>query len=144
MHGTNRAPFVDNRPFGAPSRKRRAANNNSRISEDAIHRAVVDNLRARAVPGVVWWHSPNGGKRGLIEAARFKALGVRPGVADICAVHRGHFYALELKADDGRPTVEQMQFIQDVNATGGHGVICHGLDRALRVLECWGLLRGTT
>ena len=39
----------------------------------------------------------------------------------ICpSLHRGNFYAIELKAGDrARPTVEQMKFISDVNAAGG-------------------------
>ena len=49
-------------------------------------------------------------------------------------------FALELKAENGRPTVEQMQFISI--APNGGACIAHGLDRALRVLETWGLLRG--
>jgi hypothetical protein len=91
---------------------------------------------------LVWWHTPNGGKRPPVEAAIMKGLGVRAGVADLILVHRGRPFALELKADDGRPTVEQMTFVSDFNAAGGCACIEHGLDRALRTLETWGLLRG--
>lgn len=112
--------------------------------EQQMHQAIVAHLRQRGAPGLVWFHVPNGGKRRPVEAAIMKSLGVRAGVSDLILLHRGHFYALELKAgDNSRPTVEQMEFISDVNAAGGHGVICHDLDRALRCLEVWGLLRGT-
>jgi hypothetical protein len=107
-----------------------------RRPEDEIHRAVCQHLRQRGVPGLVWWHTPNGGKRRPVEAAILKGLGTRAGVADLIFVHRGRPFALELKADDGRPTVEQM-------AAGGCACIVHGLDRALRTLETWGLLCGT-
>jgi hypothetical protein len=43
-----------------------------------------------------------------------RRLGARAGVADLILVHRGRAFALELKADDGRPTVEQMAFVSDL------------------------------
>lgn len=95
-----------------------------------------------SVPGLVAFHVPNGGARKPVEAAIFKSLGVRAGVSDVIALHLGRFFALELKAEDGRPTEAQMQFILDVNAAGGFASIASGLDQALRVLETWGLLRG--
>lgn len=111
-------------------------------AEDAIQMAVVQHMRARKVPGVVFWHTPNGGKRNIIEGAKFKKMGVRAGVSDIVAVHNGRIFALELKAPGGRATESQMEFISDVNAAGGFGCIATGLTEALKCLETWGLLRG--
>ena len=37
--------------------------------EEIIHRAVVAHLRARCMPGVVWFHPGNGGYRTKAEAA---------------------------------------------------------------------------
>lgn len=121
--------------------------------EDDMQSALVEHIEARKHPDVVYWHTPNssklGGKRtstGVpLEAIRLKKLGFRKGVSDLCFVHRGHFYVMELKAGfKSRPTVEQMEFVSDVNRAGGHGVICHDLDRALRCLEVWGIIRGVT
>lgn len=110
--------------------------------EDAIQRAVVQHLRQRGVPGLVFWHTPNGGKRGAIEAAIFKGLGVRAGVSDIIAVHAGRIYALELKSETGRQTESQMQFRADMDAAGAETGLAQGLDAALRIIEAWGLVRG--
>ena len=63
---------------------------------------------------MVWFAVPNGGKRWPIEAAIMKGLGVRAGVADLIFIHRSRPFALELKADSGRPTVEQMAFVSDL------------------------------
>jgi hypothetical protein len=115
-----------------------------RRPEDEIQRAVCHHIRLRGVRGLVWFAVPNGGKRQPIEASIMKGLGVRAGVADLILVHRGQPFALELKADKGRPSVEQMTFMSDFNAAGGYARIVHGLDRALQTLETWGLLRGTT
>ena len=80
--------------------------------------------------------------RNRIEAAIMKGLGVRAGVSDLIAVYEGRAFALELKAEGGRPTEAQLQFIEDFQAAGGHAVVAEGLDQALRTLEAWKLLRG--
>ena len=90
-----------------------------RPPEQAIQRSVVENLRCRGARGAVWWHVPNGGASRKTEAAILKGLGVRAGVADICAVHRNQFYALELKAPGGRSTTAQIAFRDEINAAGG-------------------------
>jgi hypothetical protein len=71
-----------------------------------------------------------------------KGLGVVPGVPDVIAIHQGRCYALELKAEGGRPTETQLATIAAMEAAGAFTAITEGLDRALAVLEGWGLLRG--
>lgn len=112
--------------------------------EQVIQRAVVQHLRARGAPGLVFVHVPNGGKRKPIEAAIFKGLGVRAGASDLLLWHRGRSFALELKAEGGRATEAQMQFVSDMNAAGAFACIVEGLDRSLKTLETWGLLKGVS
>lgn len=94
------------------------------------------------MPGVVWFHVPNGAKLGAIQGAKFKRYGLRPGVSDILALHNREFFALELKAPKGRATESQLAFLDDVRAAGGHGCVAEGLDEAISILETWGLLKG--
>jgi len=118
--------------------------------ETELQRTVVKHLEARAVPGLVWWHTPQGNKLGgkisakgiAIQGAINKSLGVKRGVSDLVFLHDGRFYCLELKAEGRTPTEDQLRFIDDVNAAGGFACWCAGLDAALRILEQWGLLRG--
>ena len=112
--------------------------------EDQVQKAVFQHIRQRGVPGLVAWHTPNGGKRKPIEAAIFKGLGVRAGVSDVIAVHQSKVFALELKAPGGKPTEAQLEFLSDISRAGGHTAIATGLDQALSVLEGWGLLRGVS
>jgi len=84
--------------------------------EDCVQRAVCQHLQIRGVRGLLWWHTPNGGKRRPIEAAIMKSLGVRAGVADLILLHAGRMFALELKVENGRTTPAQMQFVSDFNA----------------------------
>jgi hypothetical protein len=90
----------------------------------------------------VFWHTPNGGFRTKATAAILKSLGTLAGVADICILYNGRFFALELKAPGGRSTAAQLAFRDSVNAAGGFAAEAVGLDAAVRVLESWGLLRG--
>jgi hypothetical protein len=110
--------------------------------EQEIQHSVVSHLRCRGARGAVWWHAPNGGFRRPAEAKILAGLGVRPGVADICVVHDGRFYALELKSPSGRSTAAQTAFRDEINAAGGFASEAVGLDAAIRCLESWGLLRG--
>jgi hypothetical protein len=110
--------------------------------EAGIQRAVFQHLRARAAPGVFAFHVPNGGYRRPVEAAILKGLGVVAGVPDVIAIHNGHVYGLELKAEGGRASEKQLATIAAMEAAGAFTCIAVGLDRALAVLEGWGLLRG--
>lgn len=110
--------------------------------EQQIHRAVVQHLRQRGAPGLVFIHPANGGFRRPIEAAVFRGLGVRAGASDLLLWHEGKSYALELKAPGGRPTEAQLEFLSDMENAGAFTCMAEGLDRALKVLESWGLLRG--
>jgi hypothetical protein len=110
--------------------------------EDDIQRAVFAHIRARGAPGLVAFHPANGGARRPVEAAILKGLGVRAGVSDVIAVHQGRVYALELKAPGGRSTGAQIEFLEDMVLAGASADLAEGLDRALAVLEQWGLLRG--
>jgi len=113
-----------------------------RRPEQQIQLSLVQHLRRRGARGAVWWHVPNGGYRRHAEAKILAGLGVRAGVADICVVHDGKFFALELKAPGGCSTSAQMAFRDSINAAGGFATEATGLDAALHCLESWGLLRG--
>jgi hypothetical protein len=123
-----------------------------RNDEAALQRAVISHLEARAHPRVTWWHTPSsstlGGRRtqtGVpFEAIRLKRLGFKPGIPDLSFVHNGRYFGLELKTKKGRPTAAQMEFASNINASGGAATIAYDLDTALRTLETWGLLKGSS
>lgn len=109
--------------------------------EQTIHLAVAQHLRTRGVPGVVWWHTPNGGQRGKAAGGILKAMGMRAGVSDFIFVHADRIYALELKAEGGRATEAQLQFLSEIDRAGAFTALPTGLDAALATLEAWGLIR---
>ncbi len=115
---------------------------NQGISEQAIHKAVISHLKVRALPGVFYFHCPNGGFRRPIEAAIFKSLGLQAGVPDILAVRDGMLFALELKSAGGKLSDAQIDCQCRLQAAGAYVWTAYSLDEALKSLEFWGLLRG--
>jgi hypothetical protein len=116
----------------------------ARRPEDEIQRSVIAHFAARGVRDAFVFAVPNGGVRSPIEAAIMRGLGTRAGVPDLFMVHRGEVFCIELKSEDGRATDAQWQAIEDLRTAGAHAEVCYGLDRALAVLEGWGLLKGRT
>lgn len=110
------------------------------MSESDIQKAVVQHLRLRCSPNTYWFHVPNGGRRSITEAVRFKSEGVKAGVPDLIICHRSQFFALELKAEKGVVSPHQRQAHWDIEDAGGFVAVSKGLDQALITLETWGIL----
>ena len=113
-----------------------------RFPEAEIQRAIFEHIRVRGAPNLFAFHPANGGYRKPVEAKILQGLGVVAGVPDVIAIHDGRVYALEIKAEGGRPTDNQLATIAAMERAGAYTCIAEGLDRALAVLEGWGLLRG--
>ncbi len=112
-----------------------------RRPEETIQRAVFQHIAARSMPGVFAWHTPNGGKRNLVEAIKLKRMGTLAGVPDVLILMGGRLYALELKAPKGRLTPVQERVLERMDECGAHTAVVYGLDQALITLEVWGILR---
>lgn len=104
------------------------------MTEAEIQRAVFAEIASRGMPGVVAWAVPN-------NPMSRRTVGFKAGVSDVNAVHRGKFYAMELKKDGGRASQEQLEFIAAINTAGGYAFVAEGRDQAIACLEAWGLLR---
>jgi len=123
-----------------------------RQPERALQLALVQHLNLRAPDGVLYFAVPNGGSRDIREAANLKRAGVLPGVSDLllfrpgacphCGNTRLEGFALELKAQGGRPTEAQLAFMARFAGAGGHTCIAEGIDEALQTLKSWQLLIG--
>lgn len=125
-------------PPGMPTQR---VASTARITEEAIHRAIVAHVAVRARPGVVYWHTPNGEARGPGLGGKLKALGTRAGMPDLMLLSGGRLYALELKRERGRLTDHQRRALSELEAAGAVTAVAYGLDDALGRLTSWGLLR---
>lgn len=85
------------------------------------------------------FHIPNEGKRTIINGARLKAQGMKPGVPDICLPVPNLKYTalyIELKRRNGGKVSEnQRGWIAALNRVGCRAVVCHGWDEAREEIE---------
>lgn len=111
------------------------------MNETEIHKAVVQNLSARALPAVFWFHVPNDAKRSFATANRMRTMGMVAGVPDLIILKDGEVFGLELKAKGGRVQPSQLLAHAAMQEAGAKTAITTGLDEALVTLECWGIIR---
>ena len=77
-----------------------------RLQQEAYHlfHNTYPNLRG------LLFHVPNGGARNAREGAKFKTMGVRPGVADFIFLFDGSAYMIELKTKRGKQSQDQINW----------------------------------
>ena len=91
------------------------------------------------------FHIPNGGKRGKLEAERFKAMGVKAGVPDLMLpVPRGKYKGIfiEMKYGDNTVSVHQRVFMRAAQDNGYYCVVCYGAAAAKRAIQIYLSLNG--
>lgn len=85
-------------------------------------------------------HSPNGGKRNAIEAAKFKAMGVRAGFPDLilCIARHGfHGLFIELKTAKGRQSEHQKYYQCVLEEQGYKYVIVRAIKEFINEIESY-------
>jgi hypothetical protein len=92
--------------------------------------------------GLLWWHVPNGGKRTAAEGAKFKRMGVKPGVSDLHFVlpsrfNTGRFGAIELKIPPNKPEPAQTDFIEAVDAIGARSGVAYNINQFVELITDW-------
>jgi hypothetical protein len=125
-------------------------------SEFQIHRAYVMwfcgvqwehgplkgqwKIEPAGLPGVVSWHTPNGGKRDAREAKLFKELGVLAGFPDVAHLW-GALHLIEMKEPDGRLQTSQIELHPRLVAAGAKVAVAYSLDQAKACARDWNLVR---
>ena len=109
-----------------------------KMTEDDHQMRLMTWARRSNLPGIdLLFHIPNGGSRHPVTAARLKCLGVRRGVSDLfLPVPRAgkHGLWVELKADGGRLSGEQREWLDRMEAQGYAAHCCVGWERARDVI----------
>ena len=119
--------------------------------EDGIHIRIAHRL-SQDFPGLYFHHSPNGGVRTKSQAAKFKAMGTRPGFPDLIflwpetvlhgevQVRTGRLAVgfIELKAPGKYASTDQKLFRDMVQAAGGRWVLARSYEEVLVILLGWG------
>lgn len=84
------------------------------IPEGALEKVVKERVKKFFKDNDIWFKMPQPG-----------AFGANNGTADFQALHKGLFLAVETKANrkDAKPTQNQIDYLAQVNACGGLGVV---------------------
>ncbi len=115
------------------------------MKEFELHKTCAEFLDWTLPPDVVWFHVPNGEKRSKATAGKLKAMGVKPGVPDICIVHGGAIYFIELKRPKGRVASGDQSIMQERLRRAGAVVMpdCRSVEELQKWLTVFMVLRGT-
>lgn len=102
--------------------------------EDHLHIQVCNYLKFQ-YPNVLFHHSPNEGKRGYVQQAKIKAMGVKAGFPDLIIMFGGRNLALELKTEKGRPTTWQKKWMEELKDNGWTAEIAYGFLEAKNIID---------
>jgi len=83
-------------------------------------------------------HSPNGGRRNLREAARFKAMGTKAGFPDLflaVASQGYHGLFVEMKSEKGRQSEAQKQWQHSVEWQCYRYEVCRNIEEFIDVIN---------
>ena len=109
--------------------------------EDHIQGEIIDLLKVAAMPNLLYFHVPNGGKRDIKTGVAMKALGVKAGITDLIFVcPRGVSHFMEVKDYDGTLSKDQRDFRDFCLIVGHPWALVRSRDEAQAVLVGWGLL----
>ena len=134
-HDAYRGVYGETAPCVPPKRKTQPKPNLS-PTEDQEQTVLVNWLDRRHIP---FYHVPNGGQRNALEGAKFKRLGVRAGVPDICVcrankTHHGLYIELK-RLQGGRLTENQSYWQRLLEREGYKWVLALGAADAIKAVE---------
>ena len=84
------------------------------------------------------YHIPNEGKRSKVLGMILKAMGLKPGVPDLCLpVPRCGYGALyiEMKSRTGMPSADQKRWLVKLTRAGNCAVVCREWTAAAKFIE---------
>lgn len=113
------------------------------ISEDKLQQLIVRHINLN-YPDALYNHCPNGGKRALRSAIKFKLLGVRAGVPDLLLFDR-HFnfdkkeryngLAIELKVGNNEISDAQAAWLNKLEERGWKVEVCYDYNSAISIID---------
>jgi hypothetical protein len=108
--------------------------------ENRVKKECLEYLKLRQIKA---WSNPSGAVQ--IRPGKFMSFGLK-GSSDILGVlPGGRFLAVECKAEHGRLSPEQREFLNDIAALGGMAVVARSyrdIDQALREAGYSGITDG--
>ncbi len=106
------------------------------MKEFDLHKACAQFLDVALPEDAVWFHPASGEKRPKATAGKLRAMGVKPGIPDLCIIYQGQAVFVELKAGKGRLSDAQ-EFMQWRLVVAGARVMieCRSVEALAAFLE---------
>lgn len=117
-----------------------------KTEEARLQSAICQHLIFRSMPGVIFFHVPNGMVSDPVTVSRMKAQGLLPGVADLVIFipERGRdpfALLMEVKAAKGRMSEAQICFKDDCAAINLAYHVVNSIDQAVSILTKYGAIK---
>lgn len=106
-------------------------------SETQEQKNVVAYLEYRRL---LYHHAANEGKRSPVTGSILKSMGMKKGFPDLFiyeSVGKYHGLAIEMKALNGKPTMEQLEWLSNLRMKGYAAYIAYGAEQAIRCIEAY-------
>ena len=84
------------------------------LGKEDVMQAEVVRVLSNKYPALMWWHTPNEGKRTPFEQYKFKELGGKKGVADFVILEEANFskgLMIEIKFGRNGCSKDQVEFL---------------------------------
>lgn len=108
------------------------------LSEESIHKTVMEWVRMHPLLKRLVLHFPNEGKRTPRYGKLMKDLGMRKGVSDLLIAMPRHSYCgawIELKSEQGVLSPEQQDFLNDMRQQNYFTAVCWSIDEAINTIK---------
>lgn len=109
-----------------------------KISEESIHKTVIEWIRLHNLISPLVIHIPNQGIRTKRFGGILKAMGMRAGVADLfiaMGCHNYHGAWIELKSEKGKLSPVQQSFLHDMRTQNYFVAVCYSVDEAIATIK---------
>lgn len=107
--------------------------------EMALHKACAQLLDIRQKQGGFFWTTIGHGGGGKVRGAQLKAMGMKPGVADILICKAGLMLWIELKSHTGALSEEQQVFRLKVLGLDHYYDVIRSVDELAYNLSLYGI-----
>lgn len=107
------------------------------LSEDSIHKTVMQWVKSHPYLSKLTLHFPNEGQRHARFGKSLKDKGMRAGVSDLLIAMPNHGFGggwVELKSESGSLSKEQKEFLIDMEQQNYFTAVTWSLDEALAIL----------
>lgn len=107
--------------------------------ESRLQKVIASHLM---MSGAFFFSIPNEAQRSPMMAAHLKAMGMLPGVADLCVIIQGRAHFMEVKSPDGVQSAAQRDFQASCVIQNIPYALVRDIGSALNALSAWGVRAG--